>query len=168
MYPSVQEPRRSGHVWLIREDRHVGLIYYIPYLVTFCVNPSSCITPVHLIPSVYLTSINSHEWTSYISWAFPLPYLLQLVKDWGWWGPGNEADPLVCVLGLQQPYPITLRRCDRILCNAMTRHALALCMFMPDQLTNHIAVPQRLEGLNVSLTMEGGLAVTMSFSVSWE
>ena len=52
--------------------------------------------------------------------------------------------------------------------NAIARHALALCMFMPDELTNHIAAPQRLEGLNVSLTMEGGLAVTMSFSVSLE
>ena len=48
----------------------------------------------------------------------------------------------------------------------ITIHALALCMFVPDELTNHITAPQRLEGLNVSLTMEGGLAVTMSFIVS--
>ena len=48
----------------------------------------------------------------------------------------------------------------------ITIHALALCMFMADELSNRIAAPQRLEELNVSLTMEGGLAVTMSFSVS--
>ena len=50
--------------------------------------------------------------------------------------------------------------------NAITRHALALCMFMPHELTNHIAAPQRVEGLNVSLTTDRGLAVTLSFSVS--
>ena len=50
--------------------------------------------------------------------------------------------------------------------NAITRHALALCTFMSDELTNRIAAPQRVDGLNVSLTMVGGLAVTLSFTVS--
>ena len=50
--------------------------------------------------------------------------------------------------------------------NAITRHVLALCTFMSDELTNRIAAPQRVDGLNVSLTMVGGLAVTLSFTVS--
>ena len=50
--------------------------------------------------------------------------------------------------------------------NAITRHALSLCTFMSDELTNRIAAPQRVEELNVSLTMVGGLAVTLSFTVS--
>ena len=50
--------------------------------------------------------------------------------------------------------------------NAITRHALVLCTFMSDELTNCIAAPQRVDELNVSLTMVGGLAVTLSFTVS--
>ena len=50
--------------------------------------------------------------------------------------------------------------------NAITRHVLALCTLMSDELTNRIAAPQRVEELNVSLTMVGGLAVTLSFTVS--
>ena len=48
----------------------------------------------------------------------------------------------------------------------ITRHTLALCMFMLHELINPIAAPQRLEGLNVSLTMDKGLAITLSFNVS--
>ena len=89
----------------------------------------------------------------------------------------NEAKLTVCAMFATTSIPSCIQQLKLVWgCNFwsclmfynITIHALALCMFVPDELTNHITAPQRLEGLNVSLTMEGGLAVTMSFSVSWE
>ena len=65
---------------------------------------------------------------------------------------GNERHDEICII--------------HSIFNAITRHALVLCTFMSDELTNCIAAPQRVDGLNVSLTMVGGLAVTLSFTVS--